>query len=141
MNRGKISRDTCIVCENEYLQRKLNRKDKKMKPNIEYIKMEDLKNGYLYRIRARNARIGIWCKKLEGFLISRFKFFSNFLFVEYHYDAHPLYGTVLPIEKLERVPFNAGAISNGLNWEGPIYTYMLKYLNDIDKKYDIVRDR
>jgi hypothetical protein len=66
--------------------------------------MPELKGGYLYRIDARNARFGIWIPKLKGFIISRFKFGANYLFVEYHYDTGPPFGTVLPLKEVEKVP-------------------------------------
>jgi hypothetical protein len=69
------------------------------------IKMEDLKPGYLYKIRARNARFGIWDPAQNGFVISRTKFHSNYLFTEFHWDEDPTFGTAVPYEEIEKSPF------------------------------------
>ncbi len=56
--------------------------------------------GQLYRVRARNFRIGVWTG--EGFLGIRNKWGSEFLDTEYHWDSN---GTVRPLEALpETVP-------------------------------------
>ena len=70
-----------------------------------YVKMEDLKGGYLYKIIARNAEYGIWIPERKSFAISRFKFGDNYVFEEYHYDTGPPYGTVKPLEEIEKSPF------------------------------------
>jgi len=70
-----------------------------------YIKIEDLKDGWLYKIIARNASDGIWKAKSQGFIISRFKFGNNFIFEEYHYDCEE-FATAQPIEEVEQSPFN-----------------------------------
>lgn len=76
-----------------------------------YIKVEDLKDRYLYHIYARNANIGIWLKEKNSFLISRFKFESNFLFEEFHWDVCKHFGTVKPLKEIEKCPFeNAGKL-------------------------------
>lgn len=61
-----------------------------------YIPMDELQDGHLYRINARNAEYGIWVAKEKGFMISRVKFNANFPFVEYHWDTGAPYGTVKP---------------------------------------------
>lgn len=80
------------------------------KRKLEYIKIEDLKPGYLYRIHARNASYGIWfgdtgTTDAFGFAISRLKFGSNFVFTEFHWDM-PAFATVRPIEEIEESPFS-----------------------------------
>jgi hypothetical protein len=70
------------------------------------IKIKDCKDGFLYRIDARNARVGIYDKEQLGFIISRHKFKDNFLYVEYHWDVGTIkpelkqHGTAAPIEEL-----------------------------------------
>jgi hypothetical protein len=70
------------------------------------IKIEDCKDGFLYRIDARNARVGIYDKEQLGFIISRHKFKDNFLYIEYHWDVGNFkpelkqHGTVVPLEEL-----------------------------------------
>lgn len=66
---------------------------------------DECEDNYLYRIKARNARIGVFKKKFGGFIIPRTKFDYTYLFVEYHWDVSEKIGTVKPLEKLEEVPF------------------------------------
>jgi hypothetical protein len=72
----------------------------------EYLEPHELKAGGLYKIKARNAKHGIWCPEQGGFYISRYKFGDNFLFVELHYDLSDGFGTVYPLEFVEMSPFN-----------------------------------
>lgn len=72
---------------------------------MDYIKVEDLKDGYLYRIRARNSGYGIWFGKDQGFTIRRTKFYDVYSFVEIHYDLSKHFGTARPTEELEQSPF------------------------------------
>lgn len=95
---------------------------KRMEQN--YLKINELKEGYLYRIRARNAKFGIWIKEVKGFIISRHKFGYNYLFIEYHYDTGPPFGTVFPIEEIEKVP-----IYIPRDWFKEDNNDLLKYLN------------
>ena len=74
------------------------------------IKMEDCKDGFLYFIDARNAGIGIYSKKVLGFIYSRHKFSSNFLDIEYHWDIGDVqpemkqHGTASPLKEIKPVP-------------------------------------
>ena len=52
--------------------------------------------GRLYKIRARNFRLGVYDGN-EGFIGLREKFGSVFLDTEYHYDQGPPHGTVTDI--------------------------------------------
>jgi hypothetical protein len=74
-------------------------------PNIE---IADLKPGYLYRLNARNIRIGVWNPATHGgrgsFIGIRTKFNSRFLDTELHYDADPNFGTATPTEELADCP-------------------------------------
>lgn len=92
----------------------------------DYIKIEDLKEGYTYRILARNARYGIWVPKTSGFLISRIKFGDNFLFEEYHWDCES-YATVKPIREVERSPFTIE--DDMYKQEAKILTYLNNFEN------------
>ena len=78
---------------------------KEMKMSEDYIKMDELKHGYLYEIFARNASFGIWNKDLLGFVISRFKFGSYFTFVEHHWDCES-FATAKPFKEVEKAPFD-----------------------------------
>ena len=68
-------------------------------PNI--IPFSECKTGYLYRISARNSRLGIFVKETGGFVILREKFSHEYLFVELHWDVDSRFGTVTPIKELE----------------------------------------
>jgi len=71
--------------------------------NKTYIPMNKCKDGHLYIIDARNADIGVYIAKEKGFKISRFKFKSNFIFIEYHWDTGEPFGTVKPLKKLNYI--------------------------------------
>ena len=108
-----------------------------------YLKVDELKAGYLYRIRARNARIGIWMPDKGEFLISRNKFGNNYLFEEIHWDLSDHFGTVRPKYEIEKAPFNEedlilGTIErNGKEyWGYPRYEEVLAYLNKKSKELD-----
>ncbi len=128
-----------------------------MNDKLEYIKMEDLKPGYLYRIHARNASYGIWLGEVEtgnafGFAISRIKFGSNYIFTEFHWDM-PTFATARPLEEIERSPFDVEDLAHKLlacdgtegyshlkvgekYWCVPKSEEILKYLN---KYEDVAR--
>jgi len=65
-----------------------------------YIPLEQCKDGFLYIIDARNSRLGIFKKENNSFIISRFKFKSNFLYEEDHWDTGEPFGTVKPLKLL-----------------------------------------
>lgn len=94
-----------------------------MTNKIQYMKMKDLKDGFTYRINARNSKYGIWRERNLDFVISRFKFFENYTFEEYHFDASDDFGTAGAIKEIEKCPFD-------------VYNYnekdMIKYLNKFD---------
>ena len=105
----------------------------------DYIKMKDLKDGYLYKIIARNAQYGIWRAKTKGFTISRIKFRDNFMFEEHHYDCEA-FPTAQPIEEIEKSPFNTDDFDmiyiekDGIKYfghkdEGIVIEYLNKFEN------------
>ena len=114
-----------------------------MRGIAEYIKIEDLKPGWLYRIAARNSSHGIWLPQRNAFLISRVKFYDNYLFEEYHYDTGAPFGTVKPLEEIEQSPYDAAALNE--IWEDvpgkehkeyrgyPDYKNVIEYLNNFKK--------
>jgi hypothetical protein len=71
-----------------------------------YIPIDSCKNGYVYRIFARNGIVGIFNSQDNSFTLSRFKFNSNYLFDEYHWDTGEPFGTVKPIEEIDECPEN-----------------------------------
>ncbi len=98
----------------------------------DYIKPEDLKEGGLYRISARNASYGIWCEKDNGFYISRHKFGVNYLFIEIHWDLSDGFGTVKPLEWVKQAPFDTSELKD---WNTPpeLAKKVVAFLNDIEK--------
>ena len=87
--------------------------------------IEQLKNGQLYRIWARNASLGVWNAAERGFYIARFKLFPpRFLFLENHYNADDVHGTALPLEELPE-PIQDTADESAV----------LKFLNEMIEKY------
>jgi len=104
-----------------------------------YLKMDELKNGYLYKIIARNAAYGIWKADTQGFIISRIKFGSNYAFEEYHYDCEA-FATAQPLEEIEKSPFdtedlvydNVGPHTIQFRNEKAV----LNYLNGFEKNRD-----
>lgn len=71
----------------------------------EWIALEDCEHGVLYKIAARNFRIGIYDEPTKSFVGIRTKFDRRFLDKEYHWDTGEPYGTAKPIGRLEASPF------------------------------------
>lgn len=67
------------------------------------------REGFVYRIHSRNLKLGVFHSK-GAFLGIREKFGSRYLFDEYHWDQGPPFGTVKPLQELNRVPDEVGAI-------------------------------
>jgi len=97
----------------------------------EYIKIKDLKDGYLYEIIARNAKYGIWREVSKGFLISRIKFGSNYIFEEYHYDFSNFFGTAQPVKEIEQSPFQVSK-NDFENSDKQYQQLMIEYLNKLE---------
>lgn len=66
------------------------------------IPKEDCIVGMTYEIKSRNLVVGVWTG--EGFVGIREKFDSEFLFVEYHWDDGPPFGTAHAITPLAMCP-------------------------------------
>lgn len=109
-----------------------------------YITIPNLKPGFIYKIRARNAQFGIWLPQRNSFLISRTKFGNNYLFEEYHWDTGSPHGTVKPLEEIEESPFKAENLNEG--WDEtavkgskyigyPQAEKVLNYLNESAEKF------
>ena len=128
------------------IKKSLKERDKRFKTYIAeeeqaYIEIPDLIPGYLYKIHARNARFGIWIPQRFGFLISRMKFRSNYLFEEIHYDASEMFGTARPLAEMEQSPFDADTLNliDHKSDDGDLYlSYpnsedVLEYLNNFEQ--------
>ena len=99
-----------------------------------YLNMDKLKNGYAYKICARNAYVGIWIEKEKAFMISRYKVGDTpYLFNEYHWDTHDEenfpFGTVKPIELIEKC---------SLDLKNEDEQKIIKYLNKLEEDNPIV---
>lgn len=86
---------------------------------LPYLRKDELVDGAFYRITCRNANVGVWRKDQQGFEIPREKFGSHYLFVEYHWDNGPPFGTSRPWERLEDLPPEA------LGDEGCLLRFMM----------------
>lgn len=65
----------------------------------EEFKIPHLERGRVYKFQARNFSYGVW-DGVHGFIGIREKFYSVYLFTEYHWDAG---GTVTPLEATEHL--------------------------------------
>lgn len=75
-----------------------------MNEKTDYLKMDELKNGFTYLMTARNGFIGVWNAESRGFVFVREKFGREYLFTEFHWDTGPPFGTVHPIQEVEECP-------------------------------------
>lgn len=110
-----------------------------MEESKSYIKMNDLRNGFCYKIWARNAYVGVWNAEIKSFMISRYKSSRNpRLFYESHWDIisdNCLYfGTVKPIEIIEEFPFELKE-----NYSKPEEIRILDYLDDLEQAHPIIQ--
>ena len=85
---------------------------------MDYLKVEELKPYYTYRIRARNGRVGIWRPETGEFTLRRTKFNDVFTFGEIHWDLDKHFGTAKPLEELEQSPFDYGDFQRvSMTWD------------------------
>lgn len=89
------------------------------------IPIAECMDGWLYWITARNASLGIWRGEHLGFEISRWKFGSNFSFIEDHWDTGRPHGTATPHLAIERAP-------DDMDEEA-----FLGYMNGAHERFDI----
>jgi len=108
-----------------------------------YLKVEELKPGYLYRIKARNGTVGIWDDEKGEFVLSRYKFGDNYTFGEIHWDLSTSFGTVKPWEELEKSPFTVKQLKSHIimvddkeYWGNLNEEDILTYLNEWEHKLD-----
>ncbi len=87
----------------------------------------------LYRIHARNFRLGVWNGE-NGFIGLRVKWEEQYLFTEYHWDTGEPLGTVKPWMKLsEKVPEEIELDEDSAE--------LFQWLERMREKYDGVRDQ
>lgn len=98
-----------------------------------YIKLEDCKDGNLYKINSRNLSLGIFIKEENGFVGIRQKFGQRYLFIEYHWDTGAPYGTVKPQNDLGGTPF--GVLPKAVEFgEGEVKDLTSKVFQWLDQK-------
>lgn len=68
-----------------------------LKAASNYLKIDELEDGYIYIMHGRNSYLGVWRAELNGFTIVRTKLGVDRLDLEYHWDAN---GTAKPLVKL-----------------------------------------
>lgn len=68
-----------------------------------HIPLEDCEDRYIYRLKSRNLKFGVFVERTKGFIGIREKFGNEFLFTEYHHDADPHLGTARPIERIREI--------------------------------------
>ena len=121
---------------------------RKMEKSTSYIETELLQDGYSYKIWARNAYVGIWIKKENCFLISRYKVGKNpYLYKEYHWDycvdaelnwgegrEKGLYGTAKPLKLIEKSPFKVKD-----TYQESEEKQILKYLDDLEENNPVIK--
>ena len=106
----------------------------KMQGSTSYIKMEHLRDAHSYKIWARNAYVGICVTNDSGFIISRYKVGKNpYLFTEYHWDTGEPFGTVKPLELIEKCPFKLKG-----DYQDSERKDILKYLDNLEENYPLV---
>jgi hypothetical protein len=98
---------------------------KRFQDRKDYIKLEDTKVGYLYKIHGRNARFGIFCG--SDFMILRTKWEDTYLSHEIHMD---LGGTAFGIKELEQSPWDK--FFDGIKINVP---EILKWLREKTEQY------
>jgi len=74
-----------------------------MHPRDNRIKIEDCQHGKLYKLSARNIKIGVWNDKSKSFIGIRTKFGNKFLDDENHYDDLK-FATASPLEIIGELP-------------------------------------
>lgn len=92
------------------------------------IPLENMEQGRLYRVNARNGSLGVWNAKANGIILIREKFGREYLDTELHYDFDTNHGTAIPLEPLpEAVPdgirvsewLHNGMVVCGVDLRGP----------------------
>ena len=67
------------------------------------LKIVELKHRWLYRLLARNIKIGVWDADKQEFLGIRTKFGGRYIDSENHWDAKH-FATACPMEEMEELP-------------------------------------
>ena len=102
--------------------------------STDYLGMVNLMDQHSYKIYARNAYAGVWVKSKNAFLISRFKVGPRpYISFEFHWDASEPYGTVKPLELIEKCPFEVKQNYSDIEAEE-----ILQYLEKLEENNPII---
>lgn len=71
---------------------------------MEHIALDDCVARGVYRLHSRNLTLGVFDSTKGGFIGVREKFGDRYLFMEYHFDSGPPYGTARPLELVTYLP-------------------------------------
>jgi len=136
INMGGINSEESIMCPFDDIDRlkdAIARSKRRRAKEFVYLKVDQLKDGHLYKINARNASYGIWIAEHGHFIISRVKMNTNFLFEEIHWDLSDHFGTVRPLMEIEKSPFRHHDFdSTGMQYREE--KEILKYLNGFERR-------
>ena len=98
----------------------------------EYIPLSECESGFLYRVYARNFKLGVFCAKNGEFYGIREKFGKLYVFCEQSWDKGPPFGTVLPLEKLEKCPITT--VGQEFMGDGPLFDWLQTKQSEILNK-------
>lgn len=112
---------------------------------MHYLPIEALQHGYVYQIEGLYANYGVWDKSKNAFVVSRWKFKRNSLYLDYHCDFEvksgleemfgaenkiKVFGSATPIEMIEKFPFSLKPREAYSDKEAK---EILSYLDGLDK--------
>jgi len=90
------------------------------------------KDGYLYIIRARNAKLGIYEEETKSFKIRRKKG-NVFIDREVHWQADDFHGTARPFVEIEKVPADTELLNYLKNKENELQEEVSEVLSRVGK--------
>lgn len=93
----------------------------------ETIPMNKCVHGGLYRVDARNFRLGVYNAQNGYFSGIRHKWGYVYLDKEFHWDVGPPHGTAKPIAFLGMYP------NDDLHTEGPLFAYLKEQQEKIER--------
>ena len=71
---------------------------------MQVIPVEKCRHGYLYAVKARNFKVGVFDETCDAFVGVRTKFADSFLEREFHCDQGAPFGSAYPLKELKPVP-------------------------------------
>jgi hypothetical protein len=104
------------------------------------VPLHECKDRWLYRLDARNIRLGVFSKFSSEFVGLRVKFDQVHLDAEYHWDYGGEFASCKPLEALEELPANVKATEflwPDEPWEGkaPANDALFAWMREMEAKY------